>query len=300
MKSSLISPIRFPSRPQFCLDIPQLQVRNPSPPMDPPPTQCDTPGDPDTYGIGVRLGLYAQAAATLLTAVSAPSEAEAAQGRVLNLLLQLATSAGALLNTDTGRIRALDAVVVAWLLLVGAFSSLPGSGARGSLTGTARLLFYAALSAYGCWFWFGGADGMWDTPCLEAQIVFFGGATLDGWFRVFGKVVAILGLVVTVAMLVRTAVVYAKTGGGQRIRRRPQTDIFLTFLSLAMIVLSVTSAEYVIKANHLGDVNEIFKVGQMLALLAGLFQLLNTIFLIFIEDRFRTPRCWLLFGRHLS
>ncbi|KAI1772551.1 hypothetical protein F4818DRAFT_175810 [Hypoxylon cercidicola] len=263
------------------------------------PESCDMTGDADMYGVGIRLGLYAQSLNTLL--VTLFMREDEGQNQIVNLLLQLAIFAGTLRNTETGDVRAFDVVIVFWLL-VGALSSLTGDGfgGAGSFSGTCRLLFYAALSAYGCWFWFTGLDGM---PCQVPQIVFFGGSMLNGWFRTFGKAISILGLAVTTGMLFWNGAVHATKGSGRSRRsqpRRPQTEIILMILSIAMIVLSITSTEYVIRANHLTEVDEINKVGQVLAFLVGLFQLLDTLVKVFFKNRLLTPRCWLLFGRHLT
>ncbi|KAI1395245.1 hypothetical protein F4819DRAFT_501186 [Hypoxylon fuscum] len=256
-------------------------------------------GNADFYGIGIRLGLYAQSLTTLLVTLFV--QEEEGLNRILSLLLQLAIFAGTLLLTRTGEIHAFEVMIVFWLL-VGALSSLTGDGLGGvgSFSGTCRLLFYIALSSYGCWFWFAGLDTMPEINCT--QIVFFGGSTLDGWFRSFGKTIAILGLVVASGMLVWGVTVYIKRSRrNRRIRaHRPQTEITLMILSIAMVILSITSTEYVIRANHIGGVDDIFAVGQILAFLVGLLQFLNTLVPIFWKGRLWAPRCWLLFGRHLT
>ncbi|KAI1376886.1 hypothetical protein F4677DRAFT_77316 [Hypoxylon crocopeplum] len=264
------------------------------------PNSCEMDGNADFYGIGIRLGLYAQSLTTLLVTLFV--QEEEGLNRILNLLLQLAIFAGTLLLTQTGEIHAFEVVIVFWLL-VGALSSLTGDGlsAVGTFSGTCRLLFYTALSAYGCWFWFDGLDTMQVAPCTE--IVFFGGSTLDGWFRTFGNIVAIASLAVSSGMLVWDAAVYAKGRDAKKQQnrsRRPQTEIILMILSIAMAVLSVASAEYIVRANHLVAVDDIFAVGQLLAFLVGLFQLLNALVPIFFKGRLWAPRCWLLFGRHLT
>ncbi|KAI1384745.1 uncharacterized protein F4822DRAFT_372353 [Hypoxylon trugodes] len=261
---------------------------------------CVMEGNADFYGIGIRLGLYAQSITTLL--VTLFTQEEEGLNRTLNLLLQLAIFAGTLLLTQTGDIHAFEVVIVFWLL-VGSLSSLTGDGLMSidSFSGVCRLLFYLALSAYGSWFWFVGADTMQQPKCTE--ILFFGGSTIDGWFRTFGKAIAIIGLAVTSGMLVWGVTIYAKKRGKGNQRsshRRAQTEITLMFLSIAMTVLSIVATEYVIRANHLSDVDDIFVVGQILAFLVGLFQLLNTLIPIFFKGRLWAPRCWLLFGRHLT
>ncbi|KAL7626541.1 hypothetical protein AAE478_003313 [Parahypoxylon ruwenzoriense] len=259
---------------------------------------CEMDGNADFYGVGIRLGLYAQSLTTLLVTLFV--QEEEGLNRVLSLLLQLAIFAGTLLLTNTGEIHAFEVVIVFWLL-VGALSSLAGDqlSGVGSFSGTCRLIFYVALSAYSCWFWFAGLDTMQETPC--AQVVFFGGSTIDGWFRTFGKAAAIVSLAIASGMLVWTTAVYSGERGNLKSRsRRPQTEITLVVLSIAMVILSIVSTEYVIRANHLTDVDDIFAVGQVLAFLVGLFQLVNTLVPIFFEGRFWMPRCWLLFGYHLT
>ncbi|KAI2782993.1 hypothetical protein F4815DRAFT_491948 [Daldinia loculata] len=257
-------------------------------------------GDADFYGIGIRLGLYAQSLTTLLVTLFV--QEEEAVNRTINLLLQLAIFAGTLLSTHAGTIHAFEVIIVFWIL-VGALSSLTGSGITdiNSFSGTCRLLFYAALSAYGCWFFFVGQDTMQETPCM--QIVFFGKSTLDGWFRTVGKVISITSLVIIIGLLAWAATTYIKKGGGEQSRYRsgrPQTEITLMLLSLAMVVLSIISTEHVIRANNLSGVDDIFDVGQVLALLVGLFQLLDVLIPIFFEHRLWVPRCWLLLGHHLT
>ncbi|KAI8966311.1 hypothetical protein F5Y11DRAFT_365894 [Daldinia sp. FL1419] len=257
-------------------------------------------GDADSYGIGIRLGLYAQYLAILLVTLFV--QEEEAVNRTINLLLQIAIFAGMLLSTNAGTIHAFEVIIVFWLLL-GALSSLTGSGIAGmkSFSGTCRLLFYTALSSYSCWFFFVGQETMQETPCT--QIVFFGESTLDGWFRTFGKITSIVSLVATIGLLTWSVVACVKKGGGQKPHyrfRRPQTEITLMLLSIAMIALSIASTEYIIRANHLSGVDDIFDVGQILAFLVGVFQLLNLLIPIFFERRVWAPRCWLLFGRHLT
>ncbi|KAF3059915.1 hypothetical protein GL218_04559 [Daldinia childiae] len=126
---------------------------------------CEIDGNADIYGIGIRLGLYAQSVTTLFVTLFV--QEEEAVNRTINLLLQLAIFAGTLLSTHEGTIHAFEVIIVFWML-VGALSSLTVSCVTdiNFFTGTCRLLFYAALSAYGCWFFFVGQDTMQGTPSL--------------------------------------------------------------------------------------------------------------------------------------
>lgn len=263
------------------------------------PSVCEIDGNADFYGIGVRLGLYAQSLSTLLVTLFVPEEEPLY--RILNLLLQLAIMSGLVMLTKANELYAFEAVIAFWLL-AGALSSLTGDGisAVGSISGTCRILFYAALSAYGCWFWFGGLDGMQVTPCK--QIVFFGETSLDSGFQAFGKFIAILGLATATGMMLWTAARYINhpRRSKEQQLRRPRTEITLLILSISILCLSIASTEYVVHANHLRAVGNVSTAGQALAFIIGLFGLINTLLSILKEGRLGMSRCWLLFGRHLT
>jgi len=88
--------------------------------------------------------------------------------RAVNILMQLAILICIFFMSSWRTILGPDVLIAFWLL-AGALSSLTGNGlsASGTVTGEARLAIYAALSVYGCWFWFGGLDRLAVSPCLR-------------------------------------------------------------------------------------------------------------------------------------
>ena len=86
---------------------------------------CGFDGNPDLYGIGVRVGLYLQWIATLLTTLFEPKD----EGllRIVNLLIQSAIFIGMVLLTSHQEVQSIEPVLAIWLIF-GALSSLSGNG----------------------------------------------------------------------------------------------------------------------------------------------------------------------------
>ncbi|XWW99427.1 hypothetical protein V2A60_007437 [Cordyceps javanica] len=281
---------------------------------------CGYDGNSDLYGVGVRVGLYAQWVATLLSTVFVPrSEAGL---RTTNLIIQLAVFIG--LCTESTRETTTtsagphpSAAVITQFLLCGSLSSVTGDGVSHlrSLSGVARLFFYTAFSAYGCWFWFTGVDVMRagdGSGCQE--VAFFGRTTFDGWFRVLGKVVSVLGLVTCVVLvgywvylvvtrfrsgfesgLAANAHLYEDKNG------RPRIELALLALSAGLLVLSAMAVEYLIRENGVQKVGgaDLDSVGQLIPLIAGCMGAALVVWRIVVHGLFMKKRCLFLFGFHL-
>lgn len=283
-----------------------------------PASLCEIDGNRDLYGRGIRLSFYLQWISTLLVTLFKQEEEQLM--RVVNLILQLAVFAALLFLTVNDDLYAFEAMIAFWLLF-GALSSLTGDGFSPlrTLGGLARTVMYAALSGYGLWFWYmGGLDTLKETPC--EPILFYGGvSTTNAGFRTFGKVMSFFGLVVCGLLMVSSvglamirmwkAVEHRMednaTGTEGRVetmrrRGRPQTELSLLVLSVFVIVFSILSAEELIKDNHVVDVNDVFDAGQLIPLLIGAMGLFSTLLSILVRRSFFKPRCWLIFGYHLT
>jgi hypothetical protein len=71
----------------------------------------------------------------------------------------------------------------------------------------------------------------------------------------------------------------------------------LLFVSVALIVFSVTNVEYLIQANQIVDLSDILSIGQFVPLLVGCFSLAFGI--VEVREQLSRPRCWTLFRFHL-
>ncbi|KAK3358163.1 hypothetical protein B0T25DRAFT_177344 [Lasiosphaeria hispida] len=261
---------------------------------------CELNGNADFYGLGIRLGIYLQWVSTLLVTLFLPEE-EAVYCSI-NIILQVAIAATVALLTTQTKLLAVEAVIAFWLQF-GALSSLTGDGISpfGTATGTARMLIYTAVCAYGCWFWYGGAARLLQTGC--AAVAFFGRAALTSWFQPFCRTASITGLVVCFALLLVSGWQYVHghdIGDDQRLRQRPTTDVLFLLLSIFIIAMSVVSVEYLIRANSMSELDDFFAVGQLIPFLIGLFGLVNTLVSISRQGRMLRPRCWVILWKHLS
>ncbi|KAK5998386.1 hypothetical protein PT974_00765 [Cladobotryum mycophilum] len=267
------------------------------------PDDCPA-GNSDLYGLGVRAGLYAQWTATLLTTVF--EQRDVGTYRVANLIIQVSIFLGLCIESKPGQ--SVIGALVTQYLLMGSLSSVTGDGVShlSHMSGIARILFYLALSSYGCWFWFTGIDEMTTPGCPD--IAFFGETSLHGRFRTAGKVAACAGLVICFCALLASIHMTTKrfrNGFANAFvrppKKRPQVEISLVFLSMALIGCSIYLIEHLISVNDIKEVDakKITSVGQLIPLLAGGLACALTLWKVVGHGLFLRKRCWFLFGHHL-
>ncbi|KAL7789489.1 hypothetical protein V8C37DRAFT_386055 [Trichoderma ceciliae] len=262
------------------------------------------PGNSDLYGVGVRVGFYAQWIATLLATLFDP-RAESTY-RIANLIIQWSIFLG--LCTQSGPGYPVIGAVITQYLLFGSLSSLTGDGIShfGHFSGIFRIIFYTAVSAYGCWFWYTGIDEMLEPGCSD--VAFFGQVTVHGWFRTLGKVVSAVGLVLCVFFIGFS--IYATTrrfsngfreGFRTNAKACPRVELVLLVLSMGLIGMSIYLIEHLIKVNDIQGVgiDEIGTVGQLIPLLAGGLGCALSLWKVVAHRLFMKKRCWFLFGYHL-
>jgi len=270
--------------------------------MDSESTICSFTGNADLYGIGVRIGLYLQWIATLLVTLFDPVEEEGY--RIINLIIQCALFLGLCAQTDQANV--LDPVIVGFLLC-GSLSSLTGDkiGYMNHVLGLARIIFYTALSAYGCWFWFTGLDEMIRPGCKA--IAFFGTSRVDGWVQKLGKSLSVLGLFVSTACIIyscyatirRLTTVLENRPGKSTRKSRPRVEIGLLLLSISLIAFSITVIEYIILKNNITGISNIESVGQFIPFLVGIFSSAMAGWKILLDGLIWRKRCWFILGKHL-
>ncbi|RYN23742.1 hypothetical protein AA0114_g12823 [Alternaria tenuissima] len=268
-------------------------------------TVCQVNGNPDLYGIGIRIGLYLQWVSTLLISIFIPKEVRTT--RAVNLWIQSAIFLGLLLLVTSQDATPAEVLIALWLLC-GSLSSLTGNGmsSLAKLSGLFRIFFYIALSSFGIWYWFVGLDGFLQPDCYV--VAFFGNVSIDGRFRTLCKAVSCLGLAACVASIgVWIALVKSRAaseGDGQRPRaemaRQPfRIEIGLLITSVALIIVSIAGVEYLITTNEIQNVGDTLSVGQLIPLLAGSFSIASTAREVVTKDIFTKRRCWFLLGHHL-
>ncbi|KAE9366435.1 hypothetical protein N431DRAFT_430505 [Stipitochalara longipes BDJ] len=271
---------------------------------------CGFNGNGDIYGTGVRIGLYCQWLATLLITFFSPGEEEETV-RVLNITINTSIFLGIAVQSakETNPVEP----IIVLFLMCGSLSSLTGNGMSNfsHVSGVFRALFYAALSAYGIWYWFDGLDKMLLHMQLGGQkgcdaIGFLGRSRVDGWFRKLGKGLSVTGLVVSVFLIGLCAIAVWKrfqdrfeNAMKRPKKQRPQVEITLLVLSAGLIAFSVVVVEYLIKVNGITGLQEIDAVGQLIPFLIGILELTSIGWKILAKGLFFKKRCWFLFGIHL-
>lgn len=260
---------------------------------------CSFDGNPDLYGLGVRLGVYFQWFGQLFATIFNRDE-ELFQSTV-NLFLQLAILTALMVTTTHGKLTIVDPFITPWLFF-GALSSVTGDGTNriGSKMELLRFALYSAISGYYCWFWF---RGLWEMPDIHTPgctlTIFFGGISYQGGFSTFGKAASIVRLAVSASMIL-LSLYSARSGFRQAESMEPKVELSLVFLSLMIIAVSIALVEYLVTVNDINGVHEVSSVGQSIALLAGIFTLWESIRLIIGEVMTRTllrRREYHIFGR---
>lgn len=173
-----------------------LVFASPLPLPSSPDDACGFKGNGDLYGLGVRLGLYFQWAATIAANTFLPQEAS--NMRTINGCFQLALLIGLCYTTITDPgIFAAEVIVILFFGL-GSTSTLQfprNSQAQATAVGAfSRWFSLSGFVAYSAWFWWVGKTTMASNPC--ARWIFFMGRTdIYGWFGVFAKVMTVVGAI---------------------------------------------------------------------------------------------------------
>jgi hypothetical protein len=239
---------------------------------------CAFDGNPDLYGIGIRVGIYLQWVAQVLVTLWKPS----AEGStlVVKLLLQVAILLGLIILTANGEAIAVDVLIAFWLL----FGPLPSLNLKrlnpfATIYGLPRIAMGTATAAFYCWFWFVGWEKLVPPGCHA--VAFFGNVSVDGPFRIFCMVAIIAYLVLCAALigarLVRPNVPQQWWKHNWEEQPDSQVEPGLLVLSVVWSLFSMAVVEYLVKANSVGSVNDLQAIGQFIALLTGTFSVLSVL-----------------------
>lgn len=154
---------------------------------------CPIQGNPDIYGLGIRLGLYLQmltAQISGLGSVFLPVPDIVGQGVVMFVLATGTVLVRLILRHE---IEAVEVFLIMGLLVCHhsscrvPFHKYPFT----SLIYTGESICLLVLFA---WFWFHGMDTM-SRSCVDDYAFFFAKVSIWHWFRKLNKAIAVIGIV---------------------------------------------------------------------------------------------------------
>ncbi|KAJ9194261.1 hypothetical protein DTO164E3_5660 [Paecilomyces variotii] len=270
-------------------------------------------GDSDTYGLGVRLGIYLQWLATFLATTIRTRSARTI--RTSNTIFLIANFAGLLLFTfHRPQVYAIEPLIVLFIVFGAAwpFILLAIQIKSGINEAILRVVIYTAMMGYIMWYFWSGMDVM-IRPLpppgsgFGQTAFFFAKVDLFGWFRTLGKVFAVLGSVVFLVIWIfhipdllwaRYPILNKvwkrknKTPVGDdeeeddgylskaiMIKETIDTAFRVLFggIGLINLILMIVGAEMMIAWNQIQGVNRLDSTGQLIPAFLGLVLLVTTV-----------------------
>lgn len=163
---------------------------------------CSLSGNPDLYGLGIRIGFYSQLVATCFANTFIPSETRGAQ--TVNLWFQFSLFVGLIFQaaregTDFYAVESYIVVILLSGVVFTTFSyffiylAISRDDDKNGIFGGAVftmicfIVLLAGLHSYSLWFWWRGMDRMGAGACTTYGF-FMAKVDLFGWFRTVNKV----------------------------------------------------------------------------------------------------------------
>lgn len=157
------------------------------------------PGDQDSYGLGIRIGVYLQSITTTIANTYLPDDVVAMCAININNCFQIAIIAGLLFLTITKgpELFAVEAYLMILLFMFGVGAPSPYAATKNTKLGKwIKTLPVIAFVFYGCWFVFVGMDKMMPPPHIRescpVNVFFFAKVNLFGGYRTFLKVMSVI------------------------------------------------------------------------------------------------------------
>ncbi|KAI1395246.1 hypothetical protein F4819DRAFT_202782 [Hypoxylon fuscum] len=154
------------------------------------PDNCPIAGNPDLYGLGIRLGLYLQFLALVLARPSVKLAFKAINSSTIAFIL--ANFIVLVRQSASRTIFAPEAYLLFFLLVPQLVLNIVGTNLWGGAIdtrGAIAVLLWGAFCYYFSWFWWLGLDLLPLSGCDDEYGFFFTRVSLRGWFRTFNKVI---------------------------------------------------------------------------------------------------------------
>ncbi|KNB04385.1 hypothetical protein FOXG_19281 [Fusarium oxysporum f. sp. lycopersici 4287] len=246
---------------------------------------CGFNGNPDLYGLGIRLSLYIQLLTMALVATFIPQSMYYSFFANTNLSLFVSSWIIILKLSSSREIRGVE---------LGIFPVLIGSAYAGVIIllsnwhstkfqVRSKLTVVAAIS-YWLWFSWSGLDVLPSSGCAQDYVFVFAKVDLYGWFRTAMKVGYIVYLILyLIFALIPPDPIESDSGASES----KWIKLVKGSSTIVLLAISIVSTELTISWNHIHDVSSIStlrSVGQLLPLVIALGQFVCVLYLAFRGD----------------
>ncbi|KAI5849324.1 hypothetical protein DFP73DRAFT_540205 [Morchella snyderi] len=278
---------------------------------------CGFSGDDNTYGLGIRIGVYLQWITSAVAYGFLPTEAQSIRG--VNNCFQAAMFAGLLFITITkgSDLYAVEAYIMLIFCMGGVCS---GDAKEDGIFKVKKFAYYKASNigrvirfilnigfcVYGLWFFFTGMDHMKHPPC-STWAYFFAKVNLYAWLRTFMKVVFVLMAIIH-SVVIFSPILFKLCCSARSIEDTELHDTSLElpgletentlrskpgkgFEETTMVILSgslisfMLTVELMIRWNHIVGVNEMGSTGQLLPLIMAIGSFIRVLYLFTEEGK---------------
>ena len=174
------------------------------------------PGDPDTYGLGIRIGFYLQSITANVACAHIRNQNEVSGVRVVNNCFQGAIFVGLLFLTITKgpTLFAVEVYIILQFFMfgVGSFDPYTVPKSNGQSLGI-QVMLHLAFLGYTIWFLNSGMEGMLpattsrDAHC-SVDAFFLGKVNIFGGYRIFLRVISVYFCFATVVQVVKLSMTW--------------------------------------------------------------------------------------------
>ncbi|KAL7950048.1 hypothetical protein V8C42DRAFT_309330 [Trichoderma barbatum] len=252
---------------------------------------CPVEGNPDLYGLGIRIGIYIQMMTVQLSGLASAvfrTEDSLGQGTIIFVL-----AAGIVLIRLLQAAQEIQPVEVFPILtlLLAQVGVCRVPYWKGQTTALIYMFEVGGLIALFAWFWWHGMDTL-PRACPDDKAFFFAKVSIWHWFRTLnkvGSVFAIIGGVVSVVFyfaalilftFVRAANFVQKFRGNTADGKSKEEDNPMGFGPVDFLVNigAIVYVEMALKWNNISGVHSLVAPGQFMPFFIALAQLLSVFY----------------------
>lgn len=245
------------------------------------PNSCQIIGNPDIYGIGIRLGFYLQTAAVLLAIWFAPRQTSIA--RAASNVISIAVLANTFRDSTRGSLVAIEWYIVIWMVVILPLSNVPMTKAllRVSAPSYGIMLTIICMVIYSqVWLAYHGFE-IGHKPGCDAKIFLFRGISVyHSTWRKYLKGLSIIGCFIGLCVFARAVYCLGKSAFGKwNGADYPEKDedyglhikLYYTLGNSINLVLTTVQIEKTIKINKINlSAAPLTSSGQLIPFVIGI------------------------------